>query len=149
MTKFQWLNDESQFEQVVYGELDARLSAVVDQIRLVEGGFALLWFLKSNANTLRTVDDIAFRLRQPTATVEKSLRAMSKLNLVRRVQAGGVTWFGMTLDPDRGRLVRDLCAWQDRWRSRLAKIDQAINGGPDLAPDGRVPVISESKRVPR
>lgn len=149
MAKFQWLNDESQFEQVVYGELDARLSDVVAQIRLVEGGFALLRFLKSNANTLRTVDDIAFRLHQPTPAVEKSLRTMSKLNLVRRIQAGGVTWFGMTQDPDRGRLVRDLCAWQDRWRSRLAKIDQAINGRPGLAPDGRVLVIPEFKRVPR
>ncbi len=148
MAKFQWLNDESQLLEVVYGELDTQLSNLVAQIRPIDGGFALLRFFKSNANTLRTVDDIAYYLHQAPPAVERSLRAMVKLDLVRRVEVGGVTWFGITKDPDRRRMVYDLCAWQDRWRKRLAQIDQVINGKSGLSPEGKVSIGSELKQVP-
>ncbi len=149
MAKFQWLNDESQLQEMVFGELDSRLSDLVAQIRLVDGGFALVRFFKANANTLRTVDDIAFRLHQAAPAVEKGLRAMMKLNLVQRVEAGGVTWFGMTRDPERRRMVHDVCGWQDRWRARLAQIEQVVNGIPSLALEGKVPIASEIRKVAR
>lgn len=149
MAKFQWLNDESQLQQVVYGELEPQLSNLAAQIRLIDDGFALLRFIKSNSNTLRTVDDIAYYLHQTAPAVDKSLRALLKLDLVRRVQVSGVTWFGMTRDPQQRRSVQDLCAWQDRWHKRLTQIDQVVNGKTGLASEAKATIGSELKQLPR
>ncbi len=135
MPKSQWLSDESQLQEMVCEELDAHVRDLFAQVRQLDGGSALLRFLRSHVNTLRTADDIAYHLRQPAPVIERTLRGMLKLGLVRRIDASGVTWFGITLDPDRRRLVRDLCAWQDRWQARLEQIEHVICG--KLSPSRR------------
>jgi hypothetical protein len=128
MAKFQWLDDESNLHEMVYGELDTHLRDLFTQVRLLDGGGTLLRFMQAHANTLSTVDDIAYHLAAPAPAVEKSLRTLVKLGLVRHIDAADITLYGITNDPDRRRLVRDLCAWQDRWHTRLTQIERAIEG---------------------
>lgn len=128
MTRFQWLDDESRVQEMLCGELDPRLRELFSEVRLVDGGLALLRLLNSDPNTLRTIDDFAFHLRKPAAAVEKGLRGMVKLGLVRRIDAANITVFGVTRDPDRRHLLGELCTWQDRWHKRLAQIEQVVDG---------------------
>src|SRR5512143_3600099 len=100
MTRFQWLDDESRVQEMLCGELGPRLRELFSEVRLVDGGLALLRLLNSDPNTLRTIDDFAFHLRKPAAAAEKGLRGMVKLGLVRRIDAANITVFGVTRDPE-------------------------------------------------
>ncbi len=128
MTRFQWLDDESRVQEMVCGELNPHLRELFIDVRRIDGGLALLRLLNSHPNTLRTIDDIAFHLQRSAPSVEKSLRGMVNLDLVRRIEAAGVTVYGITRDPNRARQVAELCEWQDRWHQRLAQIEQLVNG---------------------
>lgn len=128
MTRFQWLDDESRVQEMLCGELGPCLWELFSEVRLIDGGLELLRLLHLHPNTLRTIDDFAFHLHKPAPVVEKGLRAMVKLGLVRRIDAASVVVFGITRDPDRRRLLVELCDWQDRWHKRLAQIEQVVDG---------------------
>lgn len=128
MTRFQWLDDESRVQEMLCGELGPCLWELFSEVRLIDGGLELLRLLHLHPNTLRTIDDFAFHLHKPAPVVEKGLRAMVKLGLVRRIDAASVVVFGITRDPDRRRLLVELCDWQNRWHKRLAQIEQVVDG---------------------
>jgi hypothetical protein len=115
-------------ETFLFPELDAREKALFVQVLSVECGCALLRFLDRAADSLSTTDGIAFRLRQPYAVIECSLNTFRELGLVRQVNLGGSTFWGMVTDTEVRRIVRNLIAWQNRWRERLIRVEQLIDG---------------------
>lgn len=121
---------EPSLQDLVCAELDPRLNDLFVRVRPLEGGFTLLRFFAANVNTLRTADDIAYHVCLPVAAVDKSLRTLSQMDLVRRMQAAGITLYGLTENPQKRRLVRDLGEWQDRWLAQIQQIDRLINGQP-------------------
>ncbi len=128
MARFQWLDDETHIRQVVLDELGSSTKDLFAQVSSLECGCSLLRFLDQNANTLMTVDDIAYHLVEPHGKVAQSLDKMIEIGLVRRVQAAGLILYGVTDIPDKRRRIHGLCQWQDRWLQRLAEIERVING---------------------
>ncbi len=128
MARFQWLDDETHIRQVVLEELGAGTKDLFAQVSLFECGCPLLRFLDQNANTLMTIDDIAYHLVEPYGEVACSLDKMIEMGLVRRVEAAGLVLYGVGEEMDKRRLIHDLCQWQDRWLARLAEIERVING---------------------
>jgi hypothetical protein len=49
-------------------------------------------------------------------------------HLARRVDLPDLTLFGFTMDQEKQQLARGLCAWQDRWQVRLARIEKVVSG---------------------
>ncbi len=128
MTRFQWLDDETHIRQLVLEELGAGTKDLFAQVSLFECGCSLLRFLDQHANTLMTIDDIAYHLVEPYEEVACSLEKMIEMGLVRRVEAAGLVLYGVSQEMDERRLIHDLCQWQDRWLARLAEIERVING---------------------
>lgn len=88
----------------------------------------IVHYLVDNEHTLATVEEIAFHLNEPATQVESDVYALEKLGLVRQVDVADLTLFGATMDSGRRQLMRGLCAWQERWHARLARIERAIGG---------------------
>jgi len=44
------------------------------------------------------------------------------------VNLAGLVFFGITADPERRELIRDLCAWQDIWHAPLVLIERGVDG---------------------
>jgi hypothetical protein len=128
MARFQWLDDETHIRQVVLEELSASRKALFAQVSSLECGCSLLRFLDQHANTLMTIDDIAYHLVEPYDKVACSLAQMIDMGLVRRVEAAGLVLYSVTEEPEKRRVIHGLCQWQDRWLARLAEIERVING---------------------
>ncbi len=128
MVGFQWLDDETHMREMVLADLGGGMKDLFAQASSLDGGCALLRFLDQHANTLMTSEDIAYHLVEPQAKVSDALDRMINLGLVRRVNAAGLVWYGVTEQPDKRRLMHNLCEWQSRWRTRLDEIERLING---------------------
>ena len=126
--KFQWLDDEQSIQDRMLEGVEKRLRDLYDQLHTLEDGLPLLRFLHENANTLMTIEDIAYFLKRPYAALEASLYSMVDLGLTRSVDAAGVVFFGLTRDRERLQLVRDLFAWQDHWRARSTLMERVLEG---------------------
>ena len=109
-------------------ELDEHTRALFKQLCMLNCGIQLVRFLVENKHTLATVEGIAYHLNEPPAKVEADVHALEKLGLVRQVDVADLALFGMTMDSDRRQSMRDLCAWQEHWQLRLARIERAIDG---------------------
>ncbi len=128
MARFQWLDDETHMREVVLSELGAGMKDLFAEASSLDGGCPLLRFLDQHANTLMTIEDVAYHLVEPQAKVARALDKMIDLGLVRRVDAAGIVLYGVTELPEKRRLMHNLCEWQDRWRTRLEEIERLING---------------------
>lgn len=135
MPQLQWLDDEQLIHDRMLEELEKRMQNMLNQLRGIDGGLALLNFLYANANTLMTIEDIAYFLKQPHTVVERNLYTLVDLGLARWTNVVGLTFFGLTADPERRQLVRDLFDWQKRWQARLARIESVIEGKAQPSPN--------------
>ena len=126
--KPKWFDDESVLPSVLLTELDEHTQALFQQIRTFSCGMPIVRFLVENKHTLMTLEGIAFHLNELPAKVESDIHALEKLGLVRQVDVDDLTLFGMTMDSGRRQLMRDLCAWQEHWHTRLARIGRALDG---------------------
>jgi hypothetical protein len=124
----EWFDDESVLRSVLLTELDEHTRMLFKQLCTLNCGIQLVRFLVENKHTLTTVEGIAYHLNQAPAKVEGDIQELENLGLVRQVNVAGLTLFGVTMDSDRRQLVRDLCAWQERWQLRLVRIERAIDG---------------------
>ncbi len=128
-----WLDDESRIQQAMFGELEFKTRECFERLRVVEGGCALVRFLARRTNTLMTADDIAYYL-QAYPGIANTLHCLVEMGLVRCVRVPDVVLFGLTDDPEKRELVCRLCNWQDRWLTRVARLEHAIRGrAPNLA----------------
>jgi hypothetical protein len=124
----EWLDDETVFQNALLAELDEQTQALFRQVRALDYGMSLVRFFIEHEHVLSTVEEIAFHLNALLAKVENSVYALEQLGLARQVDVADIALFGVTPDPGRRQMMRDLCAWQERWHSRLARVERAING---------------------
>jgi len=124
----EWFDDESVLPSALLTELDEHTRALFKQLCMLNCGIQLVRFLVENKHTLATVAGIAYHLNEPPAKVQVDIHVLEKLGLVRQVAVDDLTLFGMTMDSSSRRLMRDLCAWQQHWHTRLARIGRAIDG---------------------
>lgn len=124
----EWFDDESVLRSVLLTELDEHTRVLFKQLCMLNCGIQLVRFLVENKHTLATVDGIAYHLNEAPAKVEGDVQELENLGLVRQVDVADLALFGVTMDSDRRQLMRNLCAWQERWQLRLARIERAIDG---------------------
>lgn len=132
MNTLRWLDDESGIRQIVFGELESKTRECFERLHAIEGGCALVRFFAQRANTLMTADDIAYYLPAYPG-IANSLHCLVEMALVRCIRVPGVILFGLTDDPEKRELVRRLCKWQDRWLTRVARLEHAVRGRAPLA----------------
>jgi hypothetical protein len=128
MAQTQWLDDEQFIHERMFDSTESHVRDLFDQLRRLEGGLPILRFLKENANTLLTSEDIAYFVKQSQTEVEHSLNVMTHLGLTRCTDVVGLAFFGLTASHVQRQVVHDLFTWQDRWYARLALIGNAIDG---------------------
>lgn len=138
MARFQSVDDESRIERILFDELGTKPRELFDRVRGIDCGCALLRFLDANANSLITVDDIAYHLVETSVMVERGIYALLDLGLVRCVDVEGLVFFGITADSEQRQNVRELCDWQDRWHARLLKIERMVSGKEELQTPKRI-----------
>ena len=118
----EWFDDESVLRNLLLTELDEHTRVLFKQLCTLNCGIQLVRFLIENKHTLATVAGIAYHLNEPPAKVESDLHALEKLGMARQVDVADLALFGVTMDSGRRQLMRDLCAWQERWQLRLVRI---------------------------
>jgi hypothetical protein len=109
-------------------ELDDFAQALFGEIAKLEYGLELVRFLSTTSLTLRTCDDIAYRLDAPTASIERDLTALTRLGIVQAIPVDRVVFFQFSADSAFSRVIQDVCAWQDRWGARLQQITHTVFG---------------------
>jgi hypothetical protein len=124
----QWFDDESVLRSVLLTELDDHTQVLFKQLCTLNCGIQLVRFLVENKHTLATVEGIAYHLNEPPVKVQADVQELKNLGLVRQVEVADLALFGATVDSSRRQSMRDLCAWQERWQLRLARIERAIDG---------------------
>jgi hypothetical protein len=124
----EWFDDESVLRSMLLTELDEHTRMLFKQLCMLNCGIQLVRFLVENKHTLATVEGIAYHLNEPPAKVRVDVQGLENLGLVRQVEVADLALFGVTMDLNREQLMRDLCAWQERWQLRLARIERAIDG---------------------
>jgi hypothetical protein len=128
MAQTQWLDDEQFIHERMFDNTESHVRDLFDQLRRLEGGLPILRFLKENANTMLTSEDIAYFVKRSQIEVEHCLGVMTHLGLTRRTEVVGLAFFGLTASQEQRQIVHDLFTWQDRWYARLAFIGNAIDG---------------------
>jgi len=124
----EWFDDESVLQRVLLTELAEDTRALFKQLCMLNCGIQLVRFLLENKHTLATVEGIAYHLNEQTAKVKGDIQELENLGLVRQVEVSDLALVGVTMDSHRRQLIRDLCAWQERWQLRLAWIERALDG---------------------
>lgn len=128
--KYQSLDGERLIQDWMLKGVERNLQSLFDEVRALDGGFQLLRFLEGRPDTLTTVEDIAYFLKQPFGTVEWTLGALVDLRVARCTKVVGLSFFGLTVEPERRELARELCETLDRWQARLAHAGSVISGRP-------------------
>ncbi len=127
MDELTWANDLFSVATLV-SSLGENARSLFTQACSLEGGLALLRLLNGKPNALLTAEDYAYYLHQAAATVERNLKRLVELGWARQVDTHDCSWFGLTSDSHRRRVIAELCNWQDGWNERLDKIKVSING---------------------
>ena len=130
MGAFEWLDDESLARGFLLSELEEDERTMLTEVWDITGGCKILCFLIANANTLLTTSDIAWLLKEPHADIENAIRGVVELGLAKRLDVGGIALYGFTGDPGRQHLAHHLATWRERWRTRVARIEQLVEGTP-------------------
>lgn len=128
MTRTGSTDDESTLGELVLAELSKDARALFAKVSAIECGCVLVRFLHAHAKTLRTADDMAYRLAQPHAEVERGIHALVDLGLVQKVHVSKLVLFGITQDKKKLLLVSELCDWEKRWHARMAQITCLLDG---------------------
>ncbi len=128
MRETDWNANELLSPRALLADLDDNARPLFAQVRKLDGGLSLLRLLHSKANTVLTVDDLAYHLNQAAPVVERTLRRLVELGWARQIDLKDCSWFGLTTDPQRRQLVAELVTWQDGWNARLEQMRHTING---------------------
>lgn len=108
--------------ETVIGDLSDSAKKLFAELCQFKCCLLILHFLRSNAATLLTADDIAYHLEKPVATIEQDLAKLVQLNLAQTTQVTGIMFYRFTIIPAQQKLAQEVCSWQDRWETRIRDI---------------------------
>ena len=121
--------DECLFsEEAVLSDLSEKAKMLFAELCQFECSCLVLHFLHSYSTTLLTADDVAYHLSKPIEIVERDLNTLAQFHLVQTTRVAGVTFYHLTTEPSQLKLVHELCAWQDRWETRVRDVIVLIWG---------------------
>lgn len=116
-------------QTLLLAELKPSERDLFGQISSLKNGLALLAFFHNNPNTYSTADSIAFRTKEPASVIQTVLQAFQKMGLVIRLDVGPTLW-RFTDDEEMRIQAAAVVNWQKRWRIRLTRVENAIQGKP-------------------
>lgn len=122
------LGDEVLNRKMLLADLSENAKRLFDELSQFESCLLILHFLNSNAATMLTADDIAYHVSKPIKDIQHDLDVLTQVYLVETTYVTGVTFYHFTKNPVQRRLAQELCAWQDRWETRIRNIAQYIWG---------------------
>jgi DNA-binding IclR family transcriptional regulator len=131
---------------MVIAELSDSAKTLFAELGRIPCCLMILHFLRSNASTLLTADDVAYHLAKPLALVEKGLATLAHLDLVQSTTVTGITFYRFATHPAHQSLAHELCAWQDRWETRLKQIAHLI-WGTDSSSTYVVPIEASNSKT--
>ncbi len=121
-------DDDKGAQELVFSELDEKIQDLFARVCVRKCGAALLRYLDTTNNSLHTIQDIAYQIREEASEVECGLSTLTELELTRVLRVADLEFFGATTDPARRQLIRDLTLWQDRWHGRIERIEHLVFG---------------------
>jgi hypothetical protein len=128
MLTAQGFDQDRVIRELVFSDLDEKILSLLDQLCIRQCDVSLLRYLDAHSQSLHTVEDIAFSLRENCADVQCALTALVDLGYACELNVAGTCFFGATTDQNHRARMRELCAWQDRWRARIQRIEQVLDG---------------------
>lgn len=142
MMNGRWFDDLLDLRHALVGELDKEAQALFTRLSRLPSGLALLRVLHAHANTLFTLEDIAYKVGSAPERVGRDLDTLITDGLVRRVSLTDTCFYGLTTEPARRRIIHQLMGWQDRWHQRLARLEQVIRG--ESVPSDTIPIPAKT-----
>ncbi len=128
MTSLDVLNRDPFFQRLLLADLSETAKAALTRIWQLETGPAILRLLRTQPRTSMTADDIAFHLGESPQLVERDLKSLVRLGIVRMTHVPNITVFALASDGEHRLLAQELCIWQDRWGAQLTKMSQIVLG---------------------
>ncbi len=122
------LDDGSTLLDVLLNDLDNEERELFVRVHQVSSGCAIMGYLDAHPNEMLTMDDLAFQLQEARGMVESGVRGLAALGLLREIDAGDVVFFGLAEEPARRVQVHRLFNWQRGWHTRLARIENLVDG---------------------
>lgn len=132
MVMAQSFDQDQVIQKLVLGDLDEKILQILNQLCVGKCGVALLRYLDVHANSLHTLEDIAYSLRESCSDVECGLNTLQELGLACELRIAGISFFGATPDQNGRVRIRELRAWQERWRVRIKRIERLVDGKPEI-----------------
>ncbi len=120
--------DESRLQDLILDNLDEEEHELFVRVHRLNCGCAIMGHLDEHPNEMLTVDDLAFLLQEPRRMLEPAIRELGALGLIRRMSASGLTFYGLAEGTETRRQVHELFNWQRAWHTRLARIENLVNG---------------------
>ncbi len=127
MDEAEW-RAEQEIQALPFQDLDERKRSLLARIHQLDCGCPLVRFMIERPRELLTADDIAFHLQQSPSCIEGTLHRLIELGLARRQEVTGIAFFGLGRESGWSKLAQELCAWQQRWQSRLTRLQKLLTG---------------------
>ncbi len=128
MVELQSLGNDVLDREMVLADLSDNAKRLFVELSRFQCCLLILHFLHSNAATLLTADDVAYRVDKPIATIDKDLSILAQRGMVQTTTVAGITFYRFTTNPAQQKLAQELCTWQDRWETRIRDIVHLIWG---------------------
>jgi len=128
MIALQAIDDETHTREIVLEDLGGDARDLYGKLGALRCGHLIFRLFVARENTFWTVDDIAYYICQSSTGVTRDLESLVELGVARRVDAAGVSLYGVTDDPTLQSAMHDLFNWQVRWQTRLQRINRMILG---------------------
>lgn len=127
MSQFQWLDDDQHTQDRMLEGMAEPIQDLFEHVRALDVGLPLLAFLAAHTRSMETSDDIAYHLSESPGVVAQDLQSLIALGLARQVNVLDLAFFSIIVDPEQGRRISELIAWQALWTTRQARIGRVIN----------------------
>lgn len=150
------LDDQMFSQEMLLADLSDDAKTLFAELARFQYCLQILYYLRSNASTMLTANDLAYHLAKPPGTIDKDLATLAQLGLAQTISVAGITMYQFATNPARQKVAQELCAWQDRWETRIKEIVRLIWGSnshvtfvaPAETREGRTPSQRVERTIP-
>ncbi len=123
-----WFEDDRVLRELLYAELDEDKRQLFDRVHHLAYACAILHLLDEHPKEQENAQEIAFRLGESTAIVNRTLLGLTRLGLVHQAHTEGGPLYSISADQYRRQSVHELFDWQRQWHLRLQRLENLVDG---------------------
>ncbi len=128
MVERSWFEDDSVLRELLYAELDEDKRQLFDRVHHLAYACAILHLLDEHPKEHETAQEVAFRLGESGAIVNRTLLGLTRLGLVHQTHIEGGPLYSISPDPRKLQAVHELFDWQRQWHLRLQRLENLVDG---------------------